>query len=65
MTSLGAEVAFIANKVNVTLNNQIVMTGERSGMTLYELEIQTAPTKFLNVFKINSCNINVLQFEFV
>jgi hypothetical protein len=38
-------VAFIANKINVTLNDQIVMTGERSGMTLYELEIQTAPTK--------------------
>ena len=37
--------AFTANKVNVTLNDQIVMTGERSGMTLYELEIQTAPTK--------------------
>jgi hypothetical protein len=64
LTNLGAEVAFTANKVNVTLNNQIVMTGEKSGMSLYELEIQTAPTKMSqSAEKATTSNANAVALK--
>jgi hypothetical protein len=45
MTKLGAEVTFTNNRVAVKLNNLTIMTGERSGMTLYEFKIWRVPSK--------------------